>query len=161
MLHPTSRPKWPAVVKSLMSCTLHQSGEKGLSTSQNRLEIEREGERERGKKAYTLSSPIPVLPLHRICIRADRHMGDTTFFKESEADFWPFPPTPHPHSLPVTHKLHVRMSDHFFISKSTVGQHMGHWREEASKWLNLSSVNVYVCVSLLMLASCPISSKPF
>lgn len=31
-------------------------------------------------------SPVPALPLHRICTRADGHMGDATLFKESEVD---------------------------------------------------------------------------
>lgn len=39
--------------------------------------------REKAKRAH---SPILALPLHRISTRADGHMGDATFFKESEVD---------------------------------------------------------------------------
>lgn len=146
-------PKWPAVVQSLTSCT--------LPGSQNKLEIERQG----GKKKQG-HSPVPALPLHRICNKADGHMGDATFFEESEVDSWPSPLThPHPPTLapsPSLTNCTLECQTSSLSGKYTVCQLMGHWREETSRVLNLWTYTcVCVCVSLLQLASCPVSNEPF
>lgn len=101
LLRPTSRPKWPAVVQSLMLCT--------LSASQNRLEIER------WKKARALSRS---LPFHSIEYAPEQTDIWVTLHSLKTAKWIPDPflrPPPNARSQPVTHKLHVRMSDLFFI----------------------------------------------
>lgn len=50
----------------------------------------------REKEKGSEHSSIPALPLHRVCTRADGHMGDATFFKGSEANSWPSPSLPRP-----------------------------------------------------------------
>lgn len=127
---------------------LHQRGEKSLSALQNRLEIER-GKKER-------EHTLPSLPFHSI------------EYAPEQTDIWVMlhslkrvkwitdrflrPPTLAPSPSLTYCTLECQTSS--LSDKSAVCQLMGHWREEASKILNLSSVNVYMrpCLYLCLLA---------